>query len=165
MANNEELYDGFSDEIADDISDGAAAVMEKPQAEEKTAGPAEDGGIAIDVDLDHNFEWEVETEPAPEPEPAAVHVQYRDRPSAVRYCNKHVFTWLCSYLFGMFGIDRFMRGQIGLGILKLCTFGGFGLWYLADLMIAVVKSYGGEYRYSEDLLFDVYGRYVDPRLQ
>jgi len=33
--------------------------------------------------------------------------------------NKHVYTWVGSFLFGGFGVDRFMRGQIKVGILKL----------------------------------------------
>ena len=168
MANSEDFedfYDGYSDEIADETGDGAAAVMGKPQSAEELSAPSEDRGVAIDVDLDHNFEWEVETEPAPESEPDQGNGQYRERPRtrAARWCNKHIFTWVCSYLFGIFGVDRFMRGQIMLGIIKFGTFGGLGLWYLVDLVIAIVKSYGGEYRNSEDLLFDEYGRYLDPR--
>jgi len=37
--------------------------------------------------------------------------------------NKHVFTWVGTFLFGEIGVDRFMRGQIGIGILKLILFG------------------------------------------
>lgn len=39
----------------------------------------------------------------------------------------------CSH-FGVLGIDRFYRGQIGLGILKLLTAGGCGIWALIDLL-------------------------------
>ena len=45
------------------------------------------------------------------------------------------------YLFGgKLGIDRFYLGYIGTGILKLITCGGFGIWWLIDLiMIATGK--------------------------
>ncbi len=34
--------------------------------------------------------------------------------------------------FGSLGIDRFYIGDIGLGIGKLCTLGGLGIWMLID---------------------------------
>lgn len=28
--------------------------------------------------------------------------------------NKHIFVWIGNFLVGHFGVDRFMRGQIGM---------------------------------------------------
>lgn len=39
-----------------------------------------------------------------------------------------------SLFLGMLGVDRFYMGHVGLGILKLITLGGFGVWWLIDLI-------------------------------
>src|SRR6478735_2007012 len=48
-----------------------------------------------------------------------------------------VVTVLLSYLLGVLGVDRFYLGKIGTGVLKLFTFGGYGLWWLIDLLITI----------------------------
>ncbi len=42
---------------------------------------------------------------------------------------------ILSILLGELGIDRFYLGYTGLGILKLITAGGFGIWWLIDLIL------------------------------
>ena len=46
-----------------------------------------------------------------------------------------IIALVLSFLVGEFGIDRIYVGQVGLGLLKLISCGGFGLWWLIDLFL------------------------------
>ena len=48
---------------------------------------------------------------------------------------KHATASVLSLLLGWLGIDRFYMGRIGLGILKLITIGGVGIWWVVDMIL------------------------------
>jgi len=50
-----------------------------------------------------------------------------------------VLCLVMSVVFGSLGVDRFLMGKIGTGILKLITFGGFGIWWLIDVVLIATK--------------------------
>ena len=181
-----EYVDGYTDEITDELSeDGGTAEAKVPESEIKYAVDL-DNNIEFEVET----EPAPEPAPQPEPYEETVTEEvteeytygpgygpgynrgygydrgygynrgYNRRRQAYRRCNKHIFTWIFSFVLGIYGVDRFARGQIGLGLLKMLTFGGFGMWYMADLIVAILESYVGPYRDQEDLEFDQFGRYT-----
>ncbi|MEZ5314736.1 MAG: TM2 domain-containing protein [Chlamydiales bacterium] len=46
-----------------------------------------------------------------------------------------VLALVMSLFFGTLAIDRFMMGHVFLGVLKLITAGGFGVWWLVDVIL------------------------------
>jgi len=62
--------------------------------------------------------------------------------------------FLLSYFLGTLGIDRFYLGYTGLGILKLVTCGGLGVWALIDaILIGMGKLRDAD---GNSLFFDQY---------
>ena len=49
-------------------------------------------------------------------------------------------TFLLAFLLGGFGADRFYLGETGLGVAKLLTCGGVGIWALVDLFTAFGRA-------------------------
>lgn len=54
---------------------------------------------------------------------------------------------IISIFLGYLGVDRFMLGQIGLGVVKLLTLGGCGIWSIVDW--CMVTKMTKEYNYNE----------------
>jgi hypothetical protein len=47
---------------------------------------------------------------------------------------------MISIFIGVFGIDRFVLGDVGLGVAKLLTGGGCGIWAIIDIFFTYKKS-------------------------
>ncbi|MFO7689320.1 MAG: TM2 domain-containing protein [Cryobacterium sp.] len=72
---------------------------------------------------------------------AATHPPY---PASAGYApvsdRSFVATWLFAWLLGFLAVDRFYLGKVGTGLLKLVTLGGFGLWWLIDVILVLAGS-------------------------
>jgi TM2 domain-containing membrane protein YozV len=47
---------------------------------------------------------------------------------------------ILSIFVGWMGVDRFYVNHIGLGILKLITCGGLGIWWFVDIIMFATKN-------------------------
>lgn len=48
---------------------------------------------------------------------------------------------LLCWVLGIFGAHRYYVGKIGTGLLMLVTGGGFGIWWLIDLIMVAVGAF------------------------
>lgn len=67
---------------------------------------------------------------------------------AIKAGDSWIVAVLLSFFLGVLGIDRFYLGYVVLGIIKLLTAGGFGIWALIDFILILVRALkpkGGDY--------------------
>lgn len=54
--------------------------------------------------------------------------------------KNYIVAIILAWFLGGLGVDRFYLGYTGIGIAKLLTFGGFGIWWLVDLILIALKK-------------------------
>ena len=65
--------------------------------------------------------------------------------------KSRIVATILSFFFGIFGVDRFYLGYAALGVVKLFTVGGCGIWWLIDFFRITLGNLGPAYGYyTED---------------
>lgn len=54
--------------------------------------------------------------------------------------KEYVTALLLSFFLGGFGVDRFYTGHAGVGVAKLLTCGGCGIWAIIDFILYAMRS-------------------------
>lgn len=55
--------------------------------------------------------------------------------------SKWLITLLLCIILGYWGAHRFYNGKHGTAILMIITFGGFGIWYIIDLILIILGQF------------------------
>jgi len=66
--------------------------------------------------------------------------------------KSQVIAYMLSLFLGLFGADLFYMGFPVIGAAKLCTLGGFGVWWITDVIrVGSAPVYAHDYRLAADL--------------
>lgn len=65
----------------------------------------------------------------------------KDQDDCYSETKKQLVTLLLAIFVGEFGVDQFYFGNIGLGIGKLLTCGGCGVWWLVDIILWAINEH------------------------
>jgi len=55
--------------------------------------------------------------------------------------KSRLITLVLCLVVGMFGVHRFYVGKVGTGILQIVTFGGLGIWWIADVIMILLGGF------------------------
>lgn len=93
-----------------------------------------------------------ETTPTPQLSENIVPVTTTSAPEPIKLPHQRHFlaVFFFSFMWGTFGVDRFYLGKIWTGLLKLVTFGGFGIWTIVDL--ALIMSGAMRDKWGQEML-------------
>ena len=69
---------------------------------------------------------------------------------------------ILSVLLGELGVDRFMVGDIGLGVLKLLTLGGCLIWWVVDMCIISKRAKEVNFQKLNELIYQMGGMQQQP---
>jgi len=75
------------------------------------------------------------------PRPPRPHIPPRPQVDAGPRGKSWLTTFLLAWFLGGLGVDRFYNGRTGLGIGKLLTLGGLGVWALIDCVLLLFGKY------------------------
>jgi TM2 domain-containing membrane protein YozV len=66
--------------------------------------------------------------------------------------QSQLYAYLLSMFFGYTGADQFYLGHVGAGFMKLFSLGGFGIWWVYDIIrIGSAPVYASSFRVAHDL--------------
>ncbi|MBP3191340.1 TM2 domain-containing protein [Natronogracilivirga saccharolytica] len=63
-----------------------------------------------------------------------------------------IISLVISLIAGPLGVDRFVIGDVGLGIAKLLTCGGFGIWTIVDYFLIMGRTREVNYEKIQEIL-------------
>ena len=53
--------------------------------------------------------------------------------------KNYIVAMILAWFLGVFGVDRFYLGYTGIGLAKLFTFGGLGIWAFIDFILIALR--------------------------